>query len=396
MAVGMHLALDLWGYEIDAVTMLTSIVCYLAVSAVALVVIPNKIVPDPEYDRLNDEQKNNLPAAYAAQEKLIELRSKVRQPVLQFIGGATAVVAFIVTLQQIRQNEDTFKKAKADLFAKSLATLLDSKSQLNSRAEAMYLLSYVARSEPPYHRSVFDALSNHVVTLSAEACKAASSKATAFRKEPQIQIAMRILGERNPSHDPTGKRFNVEHACLTEIDLRDEYRVVVGLRNARLSNANMLRSDFTRADLRGTEMKGIIASDYLNPKWDAKKALDLHPGEKGDVRSNRKRLNGYERRQLITHFVDADLTGADFGGAELAGADFSGATLANASFQNANISRANFNGAQKLTAKQLSEACVGNEKMSKTELEQAQPYLWNDLRKAVGKSGIRNCIQNPM
>ena len=217
---------------------------YIVVSAIAVIVIPWAAIRPPTDDGLD------------SQAKLVELRSKVRQAVIQFIGGVTVVAAFVVTLQQIRQTEDAFKEKKADLFAKSLATLLDGKSQLNNRAEAMYLLSYVARSDPTYHRSVFDALSNHVVSLSPAACKEAFNKKASFRKEPQIQIAMRILGERNPNHDPTGKRFNVEHACLVEIDLRDEGGVVIGLRRTRLSNATMLRSDFTNADLGGTENEG--------------------------------------------------------------------------------------------------------------------------------------------
>jgi uncharacterized protein YjbI with pentapeptide repeats len=303
----------------------------------------------------------------------------------------TVVAAFVVTLQQIRQSEDTFKEKKADLFAKSLATLLDGKSQLNSRAEAMYLLSYVARSDPTYHRSVFDALSNHVVLPSLAACKDAFNKKGNFRKEPQIQLAMHILGERNPDNDPTGKRFNLEHACLVETDLRDERGVVTGLRRTRLSNATMLRSDFTNADLSGVEMRGIDANDFLNPNWTPQIGCRLHRGERGDTRGASDHADGYVRRQFVTHFIDVDLTGANFEGSGLAGADFSGAVLSGTVFEKANISRTNFNGAQKLTAKQLTAACVGNVGMSKEELAKQQPYLWDDLRKSVGKDGIQAC-----
>jgi hypothetical protein len=186
----MHQALTLWGYEISAATAVSIMAAYIVVSAIAVIAIPWAAIRPPTDNGLD------------SQAKLVELRSKVRQAVIQFIGGVTVVAAFVVTLQQIRQTEDAFKEKKADLFAKSLATLLDGKSQLNNRAEAMYLLSYVARSDPTYHRSVFDALSNHVVSLSPAACKEAFNKKASFRKEPQIQIAMRILGERNPNHDP--------------------------------------------------------------------------------------------------------------------------------------------------------------------------------------------------
>jgi uncharacterized protein YjbI with pentapeptide repeats len=376
----MHQALTLWGYEISAATAVSIMAAYIVVSAIAVIAIPWAAIRPPTDNGLD------------SQAKLVELRSKVRQAVIQFIGGVTVVAAFVVTLQQIRQTEDAFKEKKADLFAKSLATLLDGKSQLNNRAEAMYLLSYVARSDPTYHRSVFDALSNHAVSLSPAACKEAFNKKASFRKEPQIQIAMRILGERNPNHDPTGKRFNVEHACLVEIDLRDEGGVVIGLRRTRLSNATMLRSDFTNADLSGTEMRGIDASDYLNPNWSPEIGFSLHRGEKGDTRGASDYANGYVRRQFVTHFIDTDLTDANFEGAGLAGADFSGAVLSGTVLRNANISRANFNGAQKLTAEQLKGACVGNARMSKEELVKQQPYLWDALRKSIGKDGIPACL----
>jgi uncharacterized protein YjbI with pentapeptide repeats len=166
---------------------------------------------------------------------------------------------------------------------------------------------------------------------------------------------------------------------------------VVGLQGTRLSNATMLPSDFTKADLSRTELKGVDASDYLNAKWTPQIGYSLHRGEKGDTRGASDYANGFIRRQFVTHFIDADLTGADFEGAGLAGADFSGATLAGTSFKGANISRANFNGAQNLTAKQLLESCVGNARMSPEELARQQPYLWDDLRKSVGKSGVPTC-----
>jgi uncharacterized protein YjbI with pentapeptide repeats len=55
-----------------------------------------------------------------------------------------------------------------------------------------------------------------------------------------------------------------------ETDLRDEPGVVRGLRRARLSNAIMLRSDYSNADLREAELRYIIANDYQNIGWTPK------------------------------------------------------------------------------------------------------------------------------
>jgi uncharacterized protein YjbI with pentapeptide repeats len=331
------------------------------------------------------------------QEKLIELRSKVRQSVLQVVGGITAVFAFIVTLQQIRDNEDTFKGKKADLFAKSVSELFDEKSHLNARAGAMYLLSYVARSDPSYHRTTFDTLASHIATLSSAACNNDEYKNSArYARDLQIQIAMRIIGERNPKQDPTGKRFNLQGACLVGVDLRDEVGVVTGLKNARLANAIMLRTDFTNADLSGTDMRMIKASDYLHYRdgkkgWTPTIGAQLNRGIEGDSRGAIDYSNEIERHQFIAFFAGANLTKADFQDAEIAAADFTNADLAGANFLHANISRARFVDAKNMTAEQMQRACVGSPGMTDDALRKEQPYFSASFRHSLGPKGIPRC-----
>ncbi|WP_407154269.1 pentapeptide repeat-containing protein [Bradyrhizobium sp. STM 3557] len=383
---------SIFDHDFSASTIALLIAGYIVLALLAIVLIPTltirrplPIIPRVESNSLDD------------QAKLVDLRAKVRQSVIQVVGGITAVFAFIVTLQQIRQNEDSFKGKKADLFAKSVTALFDEKAHLNSRAGAMYLLSYVARSDPSYHRTVFDTLASHIASLSLSACKGEKYKdQTSYTRDPQIQIAIRIIGERNPKQDPTGKRFNLQGACLVEVDLLDEVGVVTGLQGARLANAIMLRADFTNADLSNADLKLIRASDYLQYKdgkdgWTPEIGYQLNRGVEEDTRGAIDYSNETQRHQFITFFVGANLSNADFQDAEIAAADFTKANLAGANFLHANISRARFVDAKNMTVEQMKKACVGTPGMNADELKKEQPYFSASFRQQIGPKGIPNC-----
>jgi uncharacterized protein YjbI with pentapeptide repeats len=351
---------------------------YIVAGIIAIVAIPGAAVPIPA-KTTNDERA-----------KLVEARNKVRDSVIKVVGGIAALATFIVTIQTIRLNEDNFNQTKATLFAKTVSSLMDDSAKLNSRAEALYVLSYIARADRSYHRAVFDVISSRITEASSVLCRNESFRQTGYTRDAFVQIAMRILGERNPDHDPTGKRFNIEHACLPEIDLRDEENVVRGLKNARLSQAIMLRVDFTRVGLPGAELMGIVAGDYLNPGWSPGIGRGIHQGAKGDSRN--QTVNGEQRRGFVAHFIDADLRGANFEGAGLQGADFSGAKLEETNFTNASISRTSFKGAQGLKAEQLLTGCAGRADWTKEANAAEQPYLWPELRQEVeAKGGIPAC-----
>ena len=364
------------GVEITSNQLLWGLGLYFLLSAIAAAVVPAYFISRPRGD-------GSLETAG----KVLELREKLRGTVLKFLGGAAVIATVITTVQSIRSTEDTFKKAKLDLFNASQTLLLDTATPAQKQVEALQVMAFVSRSDPSYHRTVFDALSDYILRRSKAAC----SRDGSLVENRQLQIAFRIFGERNPAHDLTNKRFNLEHSCLTAVDMRDEPGVVRGYQKIRLSNANMLRSDLTDVNFNGAEMWGVLASDYLNPEWEKEIGYKLHRGEKGDLRGKESYSNGHERRRFVAHFIRADLRGANLSDSSLTGADFSGARLRNTVFKNANISRANFNGAQELTAAQLLEACVGRVGMTDNEIEKEQPYLWNDLRDEIAKTGIPRC-----
>jgi uncharacterized protein YjbI with pentapeptide repeats len=377
----METALSLWGYEIPGKVALILIGAYIVISVILIWLAPKISIPWPR-DKADGTKYAELTADDLS--KFIETRSKVRTAIIQVAGGIAAVLAFVTAVQQLNSNEDAFRQKKADLFAKSVKELLADDSKPDSRAEALYILSYIARGDRSYHRAVYDVLATYVTDSSEAVCKDERYRSADFHRDRTIQLAIRILGERKIDDEQTAKRLNLEGSCLVGLDLLDEWGVIKGLAKARLSGAKMLRIDFGRVDLQNAQLMGIDAGDYLNPGWTAEIGRRLHKGDDGDPRIGTD--DGNERRRFVSHFIDANLQGADFTGAGLQGADFSGATLKDAIFDRAVISRASFKGAQQLTAKQFELACVGRPGLSEDELKLEQPYFSPDLRTEIKNS----------
>ena len=372
-------ALALWGFVISGKTVVVCIAVYLLISILLIIFVPKWSVPAVVN---KDAAGKPVPPTLDDEGKLIEMRAKVRATVIQVIAGVTVLAGFITTLQTIRGTEDAFNQKKADLFAQHVKELLAEGSKADSQAEAIYVLSYVARSDRSYHRAVYDALASFVSDSSKAACKNESYRKAGYRRDRGIQLAMRTIGERKIEDDPTGKRLNLEGSCLVGIDLLDEWGVVRGLAKARLSGSKMLRIDFGRVELPSAQLLGIDAGDFLNPGWSTEIGRSLHTGDTGDPRPPVV-FDGEKRRKFVAHFIDAMLEGADFSGAGLQGADFSGARLKGARFDGAVISRTSFKGSQDLTADQLKKACVGRPDMSDKEIDLEQPYFSPALRAEI-------------
>lgn len=381
----MDSALSLWGHEITGNVALTSVIAYVVLSALAIWIWPKLSIPWPKDGSAYRDLKGDDLA------KFIDTRGKIRAAIIQVVGGVAAVAAFVAAIQQLNSNEDAYRQKKADLFAKSVKQLLAEETKADGRAESLYILSYLAQRDRSYHRAVYDVASSFVTENSEATCGNDKFRSADFRRDRTIQLAMRIIGERKPGDDSTGKRLNLEGTCLVGVDLLDEWGVIKGLEKVRLSGSKMLRVDFGKVVLSNAQLIGIEAGDYLNPGWTKEIGRRLHKGADGDARKGTE--DGDERRRFVAHFIDAILDGANFSDAGLQGADFSGAVLKGAIFERAKISRASFKGAQDLTAKQLEAACVGHSKMTAEELKLEQPYFSPELRIEIqGHPKLRGSI----
>ncbi|MDI2076630.1 pentapeptide repeat-containing protein [Bradyrhizobium sp. Mp27] len=395
----MDAGLTLWGYYVPANILLTWIALYVVVSITLIILIPILAVP---IDRKVDGDGKLIPIPPDDLSKIIDMRSKIRSSIMQTLGGLAVFGTVITSIQGIRGTEDAFNQKKAELFATNVKPLLAADATEAARAEAIHVLSFVARSDRSYHRAVFDALASYVKAASDRLCTGRKHLEAGFKLDGALQLAMRSIGERRIQDDPTGKHFDLEHGCYADLDLQDEWGVVKGLGHTRMAASKMHRAKFVKAEMQGTEFMGIEAGDYQNPGWCTEIGNRLHEPARGDTRPARctGTSNGEERRHFVAHFIDANLTGADFTYANIQGADFSGATLTGASFNNATISRVSFKGVTGLKPEQLENACVGAPGMSPEQLECEQPYFTEDMQAELKKNrsianGIRQCGLKP-
>lgn len=372
----MEIAATILGLEVSPAMLLALIFLYVLAALSAIIWIPRFVVPSRAGLSLDDNGK------------LLDQRLKVRNSVIQVVGGITVVATFVYGLHEFRRKEEDYQHTKAEQFAKSVAKLTSETEKTGGKVEAIYILANTARRDPTYHRAVFEVLAGFIQQSPKTDCDTGASNKGGWKPSQEVRTAMQAIAERDPGRDITRKRLNLEESCLSGLDLSDEWGVVKGLRGARLSSSSLLRVDFTKVELERADLSGITAGDRHNVAWTPAIGRQLHSGEDGDPRV--VPLQFKLRRGFVAHFVNANLAGATFNGAGLEGADFSGAVLDNASFEGANISRANFNGST-VRPEQLLKACVGKAGQSHEELRAEQPYVWRDVRKGLG-DGVPSCL----
>ncbi|MEY9122754.1 uncharacterized protein YjbI with pentapeptide repeats [Bradyrhizobium yuanmingense] len=364
------------GVEMPLALLLVLIASYVLLALGAIIFIPRFVVPPRDSLSLDDSGK------------LLDQRMKVRSSVIQVVGGITVIATFIYGLHEFRRKEEGYQHTKAQQFAKSVAKLTSDTEKPGGKVEAIYVLGNTARRDPTYHRAVFEVMTGFIQQSPRTDCDTEASKKAGWKPSVEVRTAMRVIGERDPRKDITGKRLNLEESCLSGLDLSDEWGIVKGLSGIRFSSSSLLRIDFTKVELEKADLSGITAGDRHNADWSPEIGRRLHSGEEDDPRL--VPLDFKLRRGFVAHFVNSNLSGATFHGAGLEGADFSGAVLDGASFKGANISRANFNGST-VKPEQLLEACVGNIGQSQDELRTEQPYVWRDVRKGLG-AGVPACL----
>lgn len=358
--------------QIGTTQLWLAIGAYIFLSAVFIARAPSWIAP----------HKTGL--TNAEDVEAIDLQNKVRQTAIQICGAIGALFSVFIALNaQDTSSKDIkakYDRETAELFVKAV----ESKSP-----EALYALAYVARRDPDnYHSVVFRMLTSLVRTLSPAKCKEDSSNKT--EAATKISVALQLLHERAVANDKDSTIYNIEYACLDDSDLsvqRSQWGNYRGMGGVRASGSSMLRIDWTRAELQNAHFMGVSAGDWRTPGWkDDPRRYELQALDDGGNTKYRA-----ERRKYIAHFIDANLTNANFGGAGLEGADFSGAVLKNTVFDGANISRTAFRGAQQLTAEQFRWTCAGSNNEPGSN-ERDQPVFDEPLRGQIRQlGGIKPC-----
>jgi hypothetical protein len=177
-----------------------------------------------------------------------------------------------------------------------------------------------------------------------------------FVPRADAQIALRLfavhLSRIKPDHP-----YNLEGSCLVGVDLsrREPTGDKLSLRGVRLSQAKLLKVDFSNVDFTNAELMGVEAGDWHNDTWSNSPFRD-HLHDKDDIKNY---IHKVERRNDVANFSRTSFVNAKLQGAGFEGADFSNAQFRDADLTDANISRANFQGVHDLTEKQLTTACIG-------------------------------------
>ncbi len=331
--------------------------------------------------------------------EIVSSRNNSIETGLKVSAALGAVGMFIFGMVQfIAEQNLKSEQLSADMLSKAIAQLdgKDGKGELHPMAAAGSIISLGLTAKGVanrnYHVAIFDTIEGFI-RANQDACKPGEYLKPSYPTRADMQAAFRVFAERDVSKDTPGRVFNLEGSCLVGVDLWTDFSNwgnLKGLSNVRLAGSKVLRADLSRAELIGTDFRGIDAGDWLNEGWFdqvERTGINLHDMQDGENKYK------YLRRKYITHFIDATLKRANFEGAGLEGADFSGADLTGAILKGANISRANFRGAT-ITPEQLIAACVGK-KSEPANQKAAQPVLSADVDDKLLKispDGIPTCL----
>jgi len=120
----------------------------VVVSITLIILIPIYAVP---IDRKLDGDGKLAPIPPDDLGKIIDMRAKIRSAIMQTLGGLAVFGTVITSIQGIRGTEDAFNQKKAELFATNVKPLLAADATPAACAEAIHVLSFVARSDRSYH-----------------------------------------------------------------------------------------------------------------------------------------------------------------------------------------------------------------------------------------------------
>ncbi len=267
-------------------------------------------------------------------DKYLGLENEYRKTTAQIVGGLYVLGGFAFTWFQLVATQHSIvlseERLVADRYSKAIDQLGQSTTQ--TRLGGIYALGSISKNSPEYVSIVDNVLASYV--------KQNCHQDSALKEE--LQASIDILTRKQFYDFQSGEvkdGINLSKVKLNGFDFNKS-----SLRNARLTEADMDRSDFVEADLSGLNANG-------------------------------------------TTFFRADLDRAIIEHAQLFGADFSQASLVGASVKNCNLKLA------KLKEADLSKAIFTGCDMKDVDLENAKLY-GTDLRdtKGLTKELLKNAL----
>lgn len=317
----------------------------------------------------------------------LEVQDRLRQTSYQILTALALGATFLATVFQFSA---TTRQWSADFELKSAQERLtqyteaikgiNPAGQPTGNVASITSLQLLAVQDPPrFHRQVSEVLTQFIADrqslngmVDSAECEGRSNPPTDAtvwtpRNEAPaaLGVAMKAVGHPNfaahrlnystdycQANRQTVDRgpLVLEHMSLDNLDLSGR-----DFSCAKMSQSHFHRTSFAGADLRKADLRGTQLADFDTPGFPG----DQDIGHKLYISEDLGGPPEWKKyRCWVTDFRYAKLNGADFEGAIIAGADFGNADLTGVNFCRADISRVNFTGAI-VTAKQLSEACVG-------------------------------------
>ncbi|MDX2215251.1 MAG: pentapeptide repeat-containing protein [Oculatellaceae cyanobacterium bins.114] len=297
-----------------------------------------------------------------------DVENAYRQTILQAIGGLFFLATAYLSWKNLQISED---KQITERFSKAVE-MLGNEDLIEVRLGGIYILSRIAKDSPEDHWTVMEVLTAFIRERSAsqrlKAEDAADPSQEPASVTTDIQAAINVVGERNVSNDPRGRRLDLTEANLaganlsntdftgakltganlsnidfTGAKLNNADLHVVNLRNTNLTGAGLNNANLCFANLRNTNLTGaelnnadLCFADLDKVVIDEKTQLDA-------------------KWRLVWRVVNERVTGANLGNEDLSCANLTGVNLSNANLGYANLSKAILDSAN-LTEANLSGA----------------------------------------
>jgi uncharacterized protein YjbI with pentapeptide repeats len=305
--------------------------------------------------------------------EIMEQRNELRKTGLQFIGGLSFIVTFLVSIVHFNKEYSQKTRIEAVKEFSDAAAKIDKTKPQWSDVGVFETLAQVARDDPSLgpasHGLMAAYLKAHLngcgphETRSAKAATVADHKdrTLGYRMESELQKILQIFAGNNVP-DRWGGLTDLAGVCLSRATLQG----MPGLRQLWLRDARLLGADFRYADLTETWLVNVEGGVDQIEEWWRKRRITVADLAKAD---GYKHLGDMFYQDGIYHWVNfsdanlqrvhgeqARLAGAQFVAAKMAASVWKGSDLRLANFERAELFKADLSGIEKLSGSNFKAA----------------------------------------
>ena len=268
--------------------------------------------------------------------------NEVRSTILQALTGFAVVFGLVFTAVGLINTGRTLQTEQQGQITDRYTAAVD---QLGSadpvvRLGGIYALERLSHDSPPDQTTIMKVLVSYIRLHARDAPPPGE-----FNNLLPVDVsaALKVIGERDPSHDTTGFRIDLSQVDLDGrnlefVNLHGDNLRASDLRGADLEQGQLADTSLGLADLTGVDLRhaDLNSAGLIGTR--------LAGADLTGVSLSHSNLNGAD---LVGAELSAsDLAGATLVAANLSGADLHGANLTGANLTGANLTRANLDGAR--------------------------------------------------